>query len=230
MSELVRYDAMCRAIDACLEADEVKDIRDKAMALALYAKQAKNYDAERRAVEIRVRAERKAGTLLRAMEKAKGARGNPGGRGAAIVRSDNPTAQPKTLAEMGISKDQSAEWQRLAEIQAALTAPEMSSARRIIAPPQSDGEATADDSIAKGKELGGAGFMLAINEMINDKAEFVRLWGAMNDDEKEYAAQKAGVPVGEWQRQARQWVRQLKDRTGYRTAAFGTIYNAIMED
>jgi hypothetical protein len=186
MSELVRYDAMCRAIDACLEADEVKDIRDKAMALALYAKQAKNYDAERRAVEIRVRAERKAGALLRAMEKAKGARGNSSNQYQTEVRSDSSTA-PKTLAEMGISKDQSAEWQRLAEIpdedfEAALAAPEMPSARRIIAPPQSDDEATAGDIMAKGKELARrvhdvSGFMLAINEMINVKAEFVRLWG-----------------------------------------------------
>jgi hypothetical protein len=39
---LVKYDAMCRAIDAALEVDEVKDVRDLAMAAALYAKQAKN--------------------------------------------------------------------------------------------------------------------------------------------------------------------------------------------
>ena len=32
--ELVRYDAMCRAIDAAYEVDEVKDIRDKARAVA----------------------------------------------------------------------------------------------------------------------------------------------------------------------------------------------------
>jgi hypothetical protein len=45
---------------------------------------------------------------------AKGARGNPCRRGARIVRSDNPTAQ--TLDELGISKDQSAQWAKLAEI------------------------------------------------------------------------------------------------------------------
>ena len=32
--ELVRYDAMCRAIAAAYKMDEVKDIRDKALALA----------------------------------------------------------------------------------------------------------------------------------------------------------------------------------------------------
>jgi hypothetical protein len=42
---LVRYEAMCRAIDAAYTVDEVKDLRDKAKAIEEYAKQAKN-DAE----------------------------------------------------------------------------------------------------------------------------------------------------------------------------------------
>jgi len=67
--ELVRYDAMCRAIDAAHEVDEVKDIRDKAVALEHYARQAQNTDAERRACEIRLRAERKAGQLLARMDQ-----------------------------------------------------------------------------------------------------------------------------------------------------------------
>jgi hypothetical protein len=37
IGELVRYDAMCRAIDAAFDVDEVKDIRDKAMAFEVYA-------------------------------------------------------------------------------------------------------------------------------------------------------------------------------------------------
>ena len=50
-TSLVRYDAMCRAIDAAFEVDEVKDIRDKAIALETYARQAKNVEAERQACE-----------------------------------------------------------------------------------------------------------------------------------------------------------------------------------
>ena len=53
-------------------------------------------------------AERRMGELLAATERAKGAKGNPGGRGAAIVQSPDATAQP-TLAELGLSKRESAQ-------------------------------------------------------------------------------------------------------------------------
>jgi hypothetical protein len=106
-----RYDAMCRAIDAAYEVDEVKDIRDKAIALEAYSKQARNKEAERRAREIRLRAERKVGKLLRAMKKAKGA-AQPGIGRAGGTRSDGPTA----LRDLGISKEQSSNWQKLADV------------------------------------------------------------------------------------------------------------------
>ena len=65
MADLALYDRMCTAIAECHRVDEVKDLRDKAMALEIYAKQAKNTDAERRACEIRLRAERRTGELLK---------------------------------------------------------------------------------------------------------------------------------------------------------------------
>ena len=65
-------------------------------------------------IEIRVCAERRAGEMLAQTEKAAGARGNPNGRGAPVVRSDDATAQAPTLAQMGITKDQSSRWQQLA--------------------------------------------------------------------------------------------------------------------
>jgi spore cortex formation protein SpoVR/YcgB (stage V sporulation) len=46
---VTRFDAMCSAIAECHGIDEVKDIRDRAVALQEYAKQALNRENERRA-------------------------------------------------------------------------------------------------------------------------------------------------------------------------------------
>lgn len=110
-SSLARYDAMCRAIDAAYEVDEVKDIRDKAMAMEHYQRQANNTEAERRACEIRIRAERKCGQLLREMEKAKAGR-PPENRS----RDKTDFRGAPTLSDRGISKSQSSRWQALAAV------------------------------------------------------------------------------------------------------------------
>jgi hypothetical protein len=107
---------MCRAIAEAYEVDEVKDIRDKAIALEHYARQARNTEAERKACEIRLRAERKCGELLRDMEKAKGTR-DSGSNQYQQVRSTDVTA-PQTLSDLGVSKQQSSDWQKLAAISA----------------------------------------------------------------------------------------------------------------
>jgi len=103
MTALARYDAMCRAIDAAHKVDEVKDIRDRAVALEHYARQAQNTDAERRACEIRLRAERKAGQLTAKLEPKRG------------VRSLGEQTQTKgaVLDELGISRKQAAQWEKL---------------------------------------------------------------------------------------------------------------------
>jgi len=109
---LVRYDAMCRAIAEAHAVDEVKDIRDKAMACERYAQQAMNMEAERYACEIRLRAERRAGELLRNMEQTR----------ERATRQEHPgsmsrdTTCPPTLSNLGISRDQSSKWQKLAGV------------------------------------------------------------------------------------------------------------------
>ena len=108
---LVRYDAMCHAIAAAYSVDEVKDIRDKARAIEVYARQAKNVEAERQACEIRLRAERKAGQLLADMEKAKG-----GGDQRSDHRCHDVRGGPAPLADLGISHKQSSDWQKLADV------------------------------------------------------------------------------------------------------------------
>lgn len=111
---LVRYDRMCRAIAEAHQVDEVKDLRDKALALEAYARQAKNLDAERKACEIRLRAERRCGELLRE-QAASGGRATRGGDRDSNVVRDDIRNQP-TLADLGITRDQSSKWQKLAGV------------------------------------------------------------------------------------------------------------------
>jgi hypothetical protein len=107
-TQLVRYDAMCRAIAAAHAVDEVKDIRDKARAIEMYARQAQNTEAEERAREIRLRAERKCGQLLAVQIEHGGDR-----------RSSSAGSNLK-LKDLNISGDQSSQWQKLAAVPADL--------------------------------------------------------------------------------------------------------------
>ena len=80
---------------------QVKDIRDKALAMELYLRQAKDPEPERRACEIRLRAERKAGQLLAETEMD---------RGGGDHRSRQSTGG--NLSDLGISKYQTSRWQQ----------------------------------------------------------------------------------------------------------------------
>jgi hypothetical protein len=109
---LVRYDAMCHAIEAAYKVDEVKDIRDRAKALQEYNRQAQNWDAEDQACQIRLRAERKAGKLLAEMR----AKGEREGRGGDRKSKSHDATLIDQLDDLGISKKQSSDWQKLAAI------------------------------------------------------------------------------------------------------------------
>jgi N6-adenosine-specific RNA methylase IME4 len=102
--KLERYDAIRKALVMATRVDEVKTIRDKAIALTVYAKQAKDRELIEKATDIRLRAEVRAGELLIVMAKS-GERG----KGRKKKESDQ-----STLSSLGISKDESYRWRKLA--------------------------------------------------------------------------------------------------------------------
>jgi N6-adenosine-specific RNA methylase IME4 len=101
MNELTHYDAACRALAEAIAIDEVKDIRDQAIAWQHYARQAKNRDAEADAVAIRMRATRKLDQLRQAQKETVGLA--KGGRPTKTGFSNNPVLP--TLAMQGINKN-----------------------------------------------------------------------------------------------------------------------------
>jgi hypothetical protein len=111
---------MRRAIQAAHKIDEVKSIRDKAVALQAYAKQANDDEMLVWVREIKLRAERRAGELLRETERAAGSRKQLAGRNSSggTIRLPPEKTTPK-LKDLGITKRQSANWQQLANVPAA---------------------------------------------------------------------------------------------------------------
>ena len=106
---LTRYDAARKALNAAHRVDEVKKIHDKATALLAYARQAGDYELQNTAAEIRILAERKAGQLLVNMEEVGQRQTREHGR-------PRKASSPVTLSKVGITRNQSSKWQRLARL------------------------------------------------------------------------------------------------------------------
>lgn len=114
MNTLIRYDTARRALAEARAVDEVKDIRDKAEAMAAYARQARDQDLIAWATEIKIRAERKCGEMLK--EGAKNGDRATAGKNQGARSSQPATNSQPTLSDIGISRDQSSRWQKLADM------------------------------------------------------------------------------------------------------------------
>ena len=98
--ELVQFNQVMHALAEARSIDEVKQIRDKAEAVRKYAQSAAlGLDAQNYAAEVKLRAERKAGSLLASLQLRGG------------DRKSNRLHDRLTLTELGISQNQSTRWQ-----------------------------------------------------------------------------------------------------------------------
>jgi N6-adenosine-specific RNA methylase IME4 len=108
-TSLVNYDAARSALQKAHRVDEVKSIRDKAEAIRVYARQANDTEMQNWAVEIKLRAERRAGELIKQQQDIGALASKEKGR-------PRKCREVTTLKSVGISRDQSAKWQKLAAV------------------------------------------------------------------------------------------------------------------
>jgi hypothetical protein len=116
MNDLVKYEAAKFALAEAVRADEVMNIRDKSAAIAAAARVAKDKQLEIDASEIRIRAERRLGEMLREQKQGEGL--NKGAAGSVVTGThrDPVMDTTPTLASVGISKKLSSRAQSLAAI------------------------------------------------------------------------------------------------------------------
>jgi hypothetical protein len=104
-NELTAIDSASRALAQARTLGEIKEIRDKAEAVRKYAQSAAlGLDAQNKAAEVKLRAERKAGRLLAKLPLRGG------------DRKSNNRMDCLKLEDLGISQNQSTRWQRQATL------------------------------------------------------------------------------------------------------------------
>ena len=101
MKELVHFNRAKKELVLATDIDEVKEIRDKAEALRIYAKQAgESLEMQNQCAEIKIRAERRAGELL----------------GETVGHSGGSPLHHERDLPKGISEIKSHRWQKIANI------------------------------------------------------------------------------------------------------------------
>lgn len=164
--------------------DDVKDYMDKAAAVEQYAKRANDMEMEVKAAKARIRAERRMGQLLSDMDMAKGVTMAGSSDGLNPRWSSESTAEesPKTLSELGVTKNQSSRAQKLANVpeekfEEALEADEAPKVGRIISSNKKD-----DDDGAVIQPVRRAASIQTVSKAeakrLNDAIQFVASFGS----------------------------------------------------
>lgn len=104
---ILLYDQARAALSACLDTDDVLEVKARADAVREYARQAQNRTLEIDAAEIRIRAERRLGELLKKTPKHEGGRPS---------QTPNNESGVSTLDDQGIDYRLSSRSQKLADI------------------------------------------------------------------------------------------------------------------
>lgn len=142
VSSAVSYQETCKWLALCEDRAECKDIADKSRALEELAKRIKNTDAERRACNIRLVAERRYGELLKDLarltaEEAGSIGGNAKAGNVAPPAAGIASPYAQALASDQISTQAASRYQALADVPQdvfddALRSPEKPSTRGLI--------------------------------------------------------------------------------------------------
>ena len=96
---ITEYETACQALAEARTVYEVKDIHDQAVAMAAYARQAKNRELEADAIEIRMRATRRMDQMRMAQKQTIGL-AKPGRKKNGLRENPIPT-----LASQGLDKN-----------------------------------------------------------------------------------------------------------------------------
>ena len=119
MSALVRYEQARTALAECARIDEASEIRDKAAALAAYARQRDDRDLEVWVREIHLRACVRIGVLSRDIEAAERRRGDDG---RLLPTGENQVTKAQALGKAGVSTATAARYEELAGVSASTVA------------------------------------------------------------------------------------------------------------
>lgn len=114
-AELSLYDSARAALSAAVRVDEVKDVRNQAEKMRLYGRQANDRGLMADAMELQLRAERRLGELLLAAKEA-GQLSRGGRPRGETSPAGGPVLPAVRLVDAGISKNLSANAQKLAAV------------------------------------------------------------------------------------------------------------------
>ena len=112
--QLVQYEAARQAVSECVRIDEAAEIRDKAAAMAAYARQRDDKELENWVAEIKCRACVKIGRLSSQLPKAK-----TKGRSGTVRLPSSGKSKTKSLADANINTTSADRYEELAEAEDA---------------------------------------------------------------------------------------------------------------